>query len=150
MWSFVNAFQRSVMWHHTQHNDDTHHNDAQYNDIQHNNEKYIIQHNDTQHNDNLCLCRVSLRWESFMLSVTNNIIMLNVVMLSVVMLNVVAPVMLGSLVKNQSLLCIKSIFGNYKCLWACLVWCQNWIKPQICWAVNVSKLFSSPLTLSIY
>jgi hypothetical protein len=39
--------------------------------------------------------------------------MLNVVMMSVIMLNVVVPVMLGSVVKkNQSLLCIKSIFGN--------------------------------------
>jgi hypothetical protein len=48
--------------------------------------KYDAQNNDTQHNDNLCLC-----WESFMLSVTNNTIILNVVMLNVVMLNVVAP-----------------------------------------------------------
>ncbi len=50
-----------------------------------------IRKHDIQHNDILCLCRVSLCWESFVVSVTNNTIMLNVIMLSVVMLNIVAP-----------------------------------------------------------
>ncbi len=76
------------LWRH-----DTQHNDIQDNDIQYND----IRYNDTQHNieivekPSMTAFSIMAFCMSFMLSFTNEPIMLRVVMLSVDMLNVMAP-----------------------------------------------------------
>ncbi len=88
---------------------DTWPNDIQHNDTDRNNKK-----RDTQHNSTRCC----LYWESFMLRVTNEPIVLGVVMLSVFLVNVVAPK--PSLACPPTQLCMRSqnwkeakIFANF-------------------------------------